>query len=251
MTPRRGRGPHQSAIEIAAVGDGYAVTLGGVPARTPGKRRVVVPTAALAREIAREIEQLLALNPAALSGKGIKDPALAPNFRIAAAAIDGIVDLPSARGGVVAELAAYGETDLVCFRADRPEGLVAAEVDAWGPLVDWFTQEFGVALIVTTGIRAVPQNSAALAAITGAIEEHDDFALAALSLATRSAGSIVIGLALSRGRLDGQGAFRASAVEETYQAEHWGADEDAERVLDARSLDLAQAARFLELLAKG
>ena len=250
MTPPAGR-TIGVRVNIDAVAHGYAVTLDGIPAKTPGKRPLVVTGAALAREIAEEIERLLALDPAALIGKGLGDPAQAANFRIAASALDVITGKPGARARIVADLAAYGETDLVCFRAERPEGLAAAQETAWEPLVDWFAGEFGVRLNVTTGLRAVPQEAAALESIASAIEEHDDFALAALSLATRSAGSIVIGLALSRGRLDADAAFTASAVDETYQVERWGADEDAARALEAKALDLAQAAGFLELLAKG
>ena len=251
MTPPPGPSKPRIRVDVAAVGDGYAVMLNEKPAKTPGKRPLVVPGAALAREIATEIERLLALDPAAFGGKGFVDPARAANFRIAAAAIDVIAGEAGARARAVADLAAYGETDLVSFRAERPEGLVAAQEAAWAPLVDWFAGEFGAGLNVTTGLRAVPQEPAALDAIAAAIDEHADFALAALSLATRAAGSIVIGLALSRGRLDADAAFSASAVDETYQAERWGADEDARRALEAKALELAQAARFLDLLAKG
>jgi chaperone required for assembly of F1-ATPase len=251
MTPPAGPRTTGARVDVATVADGYAVTLDGILAKTPGKRPLVVPGAALAREIVGEIERLPALDPAALAGKGLGDPAQAANFRIAAGAIDVITGAPGARARIVADLAAYGETDLVCFRAERPEGLVAAEETAWAPLVDWFADEFGVRLNITTGLRAVPQEAAALESIGSAIEEHDDFALAALSLATRSAGSIVIGLALSRGRLGADAAVTASVVDETYQAERWGADGDGARALEAKALDLAQAARFLELLAKG
>jgi len=91
----------------------------------------------------------------------------------------------------------------------------------------------------------------ALAAIARAVETVDDFTLAALSLAARAAGSIVIGLALTRGRIDAEGAFVAATVDETYQAERWGADEEATRARQATALDLTQAARFLALLAEG
>ena len=251
MTPAAGPRTTGARVDVAAVAHGYAVTLDGVPAKTPGKRPLVVPGAPLAREIAGEVAGLLADDPAALAGKGLGHPARAANFRIAAGAIDVITGKPGARARIVTDLAGYGETDLVCFRAERPEGLVAAEETAWAPLVDWFAGEFGVRLTTTTGLRAVPQEAAALNSIASAIEEHDHFALAALSSATRSAGSIVIGLALSRGWLDADTAFTASAVDETYQAERWGADEDAARALEAKALDLAQAARFLGLLAKG
>ncbi|MCZ6446643.1 MAG: ATPase [Alphaproteobacteria bacterium] len=251
MTPPPGPSKPRIRVDVAAVADGYAVTLDGPPVKTPGKRPMVVPGAALAQEIAHEIERLVAEDPAALASLGLGDPAQAPNFRIAAAAIDVIAGEAGARVRVVADLAAYGVTDLVCFRAERPEGLVAAQQAAWAPLVDWFAGEFGVRLGVTTGLRAVPQEPAALAAIIAAIEGVDDFALAALSLATRAAGSMVIGLALLRGRLDADIALMASTVDEIYQAERWGTDEDSSLALEAKALDLAQAARFLDLLAKG
>ena len=121
--PPRSRTPRTPGIpsirvDAAAVAEGYAVTLNGAPLKTPGKRPLIIPGAALAREIAREIERLLAQDPTALSGKGLGGPARAGNFRIAAGAIDVIAGEAGARARVVADLAAYGETDLVCFRAE-------------------------------------------------------------------------------------------------------------------------------------
>ncbi len=112
MTPPRGPSKPRIRVDVAAVGDGYAVTLDGRAVKTPGKRPLVVPGAALAREIAREIERLVAEDPAALAGLGLGDPARAANSRIAAAAIDVIAGEAGARARVVADLAAYGETDL-------------------------------------------------------------------------------------------------------------------------------------------
>jgi len=250
MKAPRSRVPDVS-VDDTVMADGCAVTLNGTTAKTPGNQPLVLPSAALAREIAGELELLLTDGPTSLACKGLGDPSQAANFRIATAAIDVITSTPDARAQIVADLVAYGETDLVCFRAEKPIGLVAAEKTAWAPLVDWFTAEFGAGLHVTTGLRTVPQEAATLDAVASAIEGHNDFALAALSLATRSAGSIVIGLALSHGRLDADGAYRASVVGEAYQAEHWGVDAGAAHTLESKALDLAQAARFFELLAKG
>jgi chaperone required for assembly of F1-ATPase len=212
---------------------------------------LVVPGAALAREIASEIEAVIAEEPGVLTGKDKGAQVAAPNFRIAAGAIDVITHEQGARARVVADLSAYGETDLVCFRSPHPDALEAAQDAAWAPLTDWFADEFGVPLCVTTGLAAPAHDPKALAAIANAVETADDFALAALSLATRSAGSIVIGLALARGRIDAKGAFAAATVDETYQAERWGDDAEALRSREATALDLRQAARFLELLAEG
>jgi chaperone required for assembly of F1-ATPase len=230
---------------------GFAILLNETPAKTPGRHPLVVPGSALAREIAREIEEVIAEQPGLLSGKGQGAQVSAPNFRIAAGAIDVIAGEPGARPRVVSDLAAYGVTDLVCFRSPHPEALAAAQDAAWTPLTDWFATEFGAPLSVTTGLAAPDHDPKALAAIRRAVETADDFTLAALSLAIRAAGSVVIGLALARGRIDAEAAFAAATVDETYQAERWGADDEATRAREATALDLRQAARFLALLAEG
>ncbi len=247
MTGSGPRGPAarpEIRIGVAATEGGVAVTVNGKPALTPGKHPLVVPGQALARTIAAE----LAEQPRLLTGKGLNDPALAPNFRIALGAIDLIAHTPGARAQTLADLAAYGETDLVCFRSPSPEGLAQAQEAAFSPLLDWFCDTFGASLNVTTGHRAVPQDAAALGAIEETITACDDFALAALALATRAAGSIVIGLALLHGAVDAEHAFAASVVDEVHQAERWGEDDEAALSRAGKALDLAQAARFLELL---
>jgi chaperone required for assembly of F1-ATPase len=202
-------------ISSAPVVDGgFAVTVNGKPAQTPAKHPLVVPGAALVRAIADELTE----DPLRLTGKGLGDPADAANFRISLGAIDLFGHVPDARAQTIGDLAAYGETDLVCFQCDAPDTLAAAQKALFGPLLDWFTATFGVSLTVTTGLRAVPQDGAALEAIRGAIEGYDDFTLAALTLATN-------------------------------QAERWGEDAEATRARAGKALDLAQAARFVELLA--
>lgn len=248
MTGSAGRHPAsrpEIRIGAAPVDGGVAITVNGKPALTPGKHPLVVPGAALAAAIADE----LAETPRRLTGKGLSDPAAAPNFRIALGAIDLIAHNQDARAQTVDDLAAYGETDLVCFRGASPESLVQAQEASFDPLLAWFASTFGASLNVTTGLRAVPQDRAALAAIRHAISACDDFTLSALAFATRAAGSIVIGLALINGAIDAEDAYRASVVDEAHQAERWGEDADAARSRAGKALDLAQAARFVELLA--
>ncbi len=244
------REPRRLETGIAPHSGGFAVTVNGVAVKTPRGHPLVVPGAALARQIAREVAGVLAVDAGGLAGRGLKDPVRAANFRIAAGAIDVIAHEPGARARIIADLAAYGGTDLVCIRAANPDALVEAESRAWQPLVEWFEREFGAGLATATGLNVPQHDPAALAAIARAVEAADDFTLAALSLAARAAGSIVIGLALIRGRLDAEGAFAAATVEEAYQAERWGADAEAIQAREARALDLRQAARFLELLAQ-
>lgn len=250
MSNRPDRKTRAIEVGVTEIDDGVAVTLNGVQAKTPRRNPLVVPGAALAREIAAEIGGLLKDGPGALSGKGLGDPGKAPNYRIAAGAIDLIRHESGARERVIADLESYGGTDLVCFRADHPDQLVEAQNRAWQPLCDWFEGEFGPGLRTTTGLSVPEQDPKALAAIGQAIEELDDFALAALSLATHAAGSVVIGLALARRGIEAKAAFTAATVDETYQAEVWGEIEEARQRREAAALDLEHAARFLELLSQ-
>ncbi len=225
-------------------GGTFRVTVNGRPATTPRGNALVMPTHALAETIAAEIRE----DPRRLAGKGIEDPAAAPNFRIAAGALDVIKGETGARAALVRDLAAYGDTDLVCFRAEGPDTLSAREAEHWDPLCAWFGKRFGVPLAVTCGVVAAPQAPAVGSALDALLAGLDDFRLAALALATRAAGSVVIGVALVEGEIDAEAAFAAAVLEETWQAEKWGEDTEAARTRAVKRLDLAQAARFVELL---
>jgi chaperone required for assembly of F1-ATPase len=225
---------------------GWCVTVNGRDLATPQRRTVVVPTRALAAAIAAEIAE----KPGVLAGKGLADPALAPCFRIASGAIDVIAADGDGRASVERDLVGYGPTDLVCIRAKRPEELVARESAAWDPVCDWFAGRYGVRPAVAAGPLAVPQPEAVGEALAEAVAARDPFRLAALALATRAAGSVVIGLALCEGALDADAAFAASVVEESYQEEKWGTDRESAKARSVKRLDLGQAVRFLELLAE-
>jgi len=229
--PRR---PYER-VTIAPLGTGFAVRLDDKPLKSPGGTPMVLPSAAMADAIAAEWR-----------AQGAK-PNLGelPMTRIAATALDRI---PAARDGVVSELAAYAETELVCHRAGDPPALVARQQALWQPLLDWMAQDHDAPLVVTTGVLPKTQPAASLQSIRRALAALDDFHLAGVSVAVAAAGSLVIGLALSAGRLDATQAFDAAELDATFQIEQWGEDEIArQRRAEVRS-ELETAERFSQLL---
>ncbi len=150
---------------------------------------------------------------------------------------------------MVAEIADYAGTDLVCYRADHPPALAARQQAVWQPLIDWAALRYDAALAVTTGIVPTRQLAATLRAFAAIVAAQDDFRLTALQALTAGCGSLVIALALLEGRLDAEEAFAASQLDETFQIEAWGEDAEAARRRRALAADIAAAARFLELLA--
>jgi chaperone required for assembly of F1-ATPase len=222
-------------VTVAAVEGGFAIRLDDKPLRTPAKAPLTVPGAALAEAIAAEWRA---------QGEEVS-PAALPLTRLASTAIDLVAPR---RAAVVAEIAKYAGTDLVCYRAEHPAELVARQHHAWQPLLDWAALRYDAPLAVTAGIAPVAQPEASLRAFTAAVEAHDEMTLAALHLATSACGSIVLALALVEERLDADAAFAAAQLDESFQIEQWGEDLEQTRRRAGLKDDIALAARFVELL---
>ena len=225
-----------NAVELAEPAPGgHGVELDGRPIKTPAKAAVVLPTRALALAVADEW---------AAQGEQVV-PASMPLTSMVCTAIDVVAPR---HDEIVAELSDYGETDLICYRASEPPELVARETASWQPLADWAAQSLHAPLTVTNGLRPVTQPKKSLAALKRAVAVQSDLELAALASAVQAAGSLVIGLALSLGRLSAEAAFEAAEVDATYQMELWGEDEEALQRRAAIRADLEAAARLFALL---
>jgi chaperone required for assembly of F1-ATPase len=221
--------------KVIAAGDDFGVQLDGKPLLTPGKRALRVPGRALAEAIAAEWQ-----------GQGITvKPLELPLTRLASTALDRV---EPRRGDVVAEIAKYATTDLLCYRADEPPELIDRQAQIWQPLLDWAEARFAAPLAVTQGILPVDQDPAALMAIERAIAAHDSLQLVTLHLATTACGSVVLGLALIAERLSPEEAFAAAALDESFQIERWGEDAEQTQRRAALKEDIVLAARFAALL---
>lgn len=219
----------------AAQDEVFSIMLDGRPVRTPGKGLLHLPTQGLADAIAAEWSaQAETIEPASM-----------PLTQLASTAIDRVA---SQKQAVAAEIARYAETDLVCYRAEGPETLVQRQRDTWTPLLDWLAAEYSARLKVTAGIQPVQQPADAIAAVREAVASSGHFRLAGLSSATSSMGSVVIGLALTDGRISAQEAADAAFIDEIYQMEQWGNDPEEEARLARLRSDLQAVERFLALL---
>lgn len=229
-----------TTVSVDRADDGYRVLLDGRPLRTPAKAVLVLPTRAFAEAVAAEW---------AAQGDRVRPEAMAL-MGLACMAIDRIAagSAEAGRAEVVRELAAFAETDMTCYRVVDPADLVAPQVAAWQPLLDWAALTLDAPLKTTTGILPVLQPESSLAALERAVAAHGDLALAALSAAVGASGSLIIGLALSHGRIDADAAFEAAELHETHQLEVWGEDPDTSRRRATVRADLAAAGRGFALL---
>lgn len=220
---------------VVASEAGFRIHLDGKPLLTPGKQPLILPNDTLAMAVAAEWQsQGATVTPLAL-----------PLTRLVSTAIDRV---RPRRDEVVAEIVKYAATDLLCYRASEPPELVARQQASWQPLLDWAHQRFDARLVATESITPVEQAQTALAALERAVAAHDSMMLVALHLATTACGSVVLGLALLEDRLSPESAFAAAQLDESFQIERWGEDEEQTRRRAALRDDIALAARFAGLL---
>ena len=214
---------------------GFGIALDGRRLKTPARADLTVPTRALAEAVATEWRD---------AGEEV-DPRAMPLTGLANAAIDRVAPDPEA---FAAGLAQYGETDLTCYRADSPAALAERQETAWGPLLAWARRRYDVDFSVTAGITHVPQPPATVERLAHAVATLDAFPLAGLSPLVTIGGSLVAGLAVLEGAIGAEQAWQAVTIDERWQLEQWGSDEEAEVALANRQRDFLAAARFLELL---
>lgn len=211
------------------------VRLDGRPVRTPGRAPLALPSTGLAEAVADEWRAV---------GETL-DPRSMPLTGLTNAAIDRVAPSPAA---FAAGLAAYAETDLLCYRAESPIELVRREAEAWDPLLEWARGRYDVHFEIVSGLMHQPQPPATVTRLAEAVASRDPFSLVALQPIVTITGTLVGALALAEGQIDADTLWAAATVDETWQAEQWGVDEQAAEANAARRRDLDAAVRFLALL---
>jgi len=219
---------------VAAADGGFEVRLDSRPLRSPARMPLILPTRQLAEVVAAEWQ----------AQDDIVDPMSMPFTRLANSALDRVTPH---RRAVADELAGYGESDLVCYRAESPQELVARQAAAWDPLIDWADGAFDARLQPVTGVMFVPQPPDAVANLRARVHALGPWQLTALHDLVALSGSLVIGLAAIRTDRSRAELWAASRVDETYQAEMWGTDPEAAADADARHSAFTRAAEFHDL----
>ena len=220
---------------VTETGGAFGVALDSKPVNTPRAVPLRVPSRELAEAIAAEWNAV----------EGELRPEAMPLTRVAVAAIDQVAPAPEP---LVELVAAYAETDLICYRAAGPEGLCRRQATLWDPMLAWAERSLGARLVPVAGVMHRPQPAGSMAALRAAVAGQDPFRLAGLAELVALSGSLIIGLAVARGALEGKAAWPLSRVDEDWQAEQWGEDAEAADAAARRRAEFLSAERYLRLL---
>jgi chaperone required for assembly of F1-ATPase len=233
-TPQRKRFYGEAGVEEAD--GGFAITLDGKPIRTPSGRVVTVPVREIAEAIAAEWQ----------AQQETLDPLTMPLTRFANSVVEAVVD----RVDVVADdVAKYLHSDLLFYRAGYPEALVAREAQNWDPVLFWAADTLGAHFILAEGIMHVAQPETAVQAARAAMPS-DPWSVAAMHVVTTLTGSALLALAMKHGVLGPEQVWAAAHVDEDWNAEKWGVDEEVAARRAARRIDFDAAARILKAVGE-
>jgi chaperone required for assembly of F1-ATPase len=222
-------------VDVADRDGGFALLLDEKPVRTPGKKQLLLPSRGLAEAVAEEWR----------AQKERIDPATMPLTKLANSAIDGV---KGREDDVIGDILSHAGSDLLCYRAEGPRGLIEAQAAHWDPVLAWAKSALGAPFVLAEGIVHVAQPRASLDRLREALEGHGPFCLAALHVMTGLTGSALLALAAALGRMTPEEAWKAAHVDEDWQIAQWGEDAEAASRRSARRRDYDAAARALALL---
>jgi len=215
---------------------GHAILLDGRPVRTPAKRHLTVPTPAVASLLAAEWD----------AQKEEIDPATMPITRLANTAIDGVSQDIRA---VFDDILNFAGTDLICYRAGEPEGLAARQSEQWDPVITWAAEALGARFILVEGIVHQVQPRAAINGVAEALRAYaTPLGLACLHTITTLTGSALLAIAFAERKLSAQEAWALAHIDEDWQIEHWGTDDEAFQRRENRWRDMQAATATLDAL---
>lgn len=226
------------SVTTESVDGGFSILLDGRSVKTPAKSALIVPTQAMATEMAREWD----------AQGDIIDPATMPITRAANSAIDKIVPQFDEVADIIA---AYGDSDLLCYRAAEPRELTQRQAAAWDPLLHWAETALNAPLLPITGVMHQPQPAASLQALQGQVTAMSPFELAGLHDLVAMSGSLVIGLAAAANHMAVSDLWALSRIDEDWQIEQWGVDEEAAELAERKRGEFIAAHHFLTLSRVG
>ncbi len=219
---------------VVANDGGFGVELDGRRVNTPNKTPLIVPTKSMAEAIAAEWD----------AQDETIDPLTMPVTRSANSALDKVIPQ---QAEVVAMLAEYGGTDLLCYRAAGPQELIEIQRKAWDPMLDWAAGEYGARLNVGEGVMHLAQDPALLANLHAEVASFDHFALAGVHDLVSISGSLILALGVTRGAVSVNDAWLKSRVDEHWQVSQWGEDDEATAHETLKKMAFEHAARFYQL----
>ncbi len=205
--------PKRFYKSVAVTGQ-FGIALDGRNVKTPLKAPLVLPNRALAEAVAAEWEaQFEVINPHAM-----------PLTKLANTAVDRAV---AERAKIAAEIIDFAGSDMVCYRAESPEGLVLRQSTHWDPIITWARSDLNANFETISTLTHRIQPASALRAFEAHIAALDPFSFVTVHNLTTLTGSALLATMVAAGKISADAAWLAANVDEDWQMGTWGEDAEA------------------------
>jgi chaperone required for assembly of F1-ATPase len=222
------------SASVVQVEQGFTVHLDARPVKTPSKKLLILPTAKMAQAVALEWDAQF----------GLIRPDLMPMTRYANSAIEKVAPQFDA---VADHLATYGETDLLCYRAVSPQELIDRQAAAWDIWLDWSARDLAAPLHTVAGIVFAPQPAPSLSNLRAQMTEMSPCHLSAFHDLVAISGSLILALAMAKGQINADEGYALSRIDEQWQIEQWGQDEEASALDASKQRAMQDAWAFFQM----
>mmetsp|Transcript_36168 Transcript_36168/g.84693 ORF Transcript_36168/g.84693 Transcript_36168/m.84693 type:complete len:262 (+) Transcript_36168:47-832(+) len=216
-------------VSIQEVGGLFRVLLDGKVVKTPKGTTLDLPGVGVAHRVAREWRA---------QGENL-EPLEMPFTTLGCTALDITQKDPE---GCIDRMMPFLEMDTVCFQVDE-EFLAERQQQEWGPLREWFQQEYAVKLGVATGLGSPGHPEDTMLRVAEQLLTRDAWELCALEIATQTAKSLIVASALLDRSTSAEEAMRWAQLEENFQIERWGLVEGDHDVTESEMLKWFGACR--------
>ena len=213
----------------------FSIALDGMVMKTPLKATLEIPSRALAKAIAGEWN----------AQEEFVEPNLMYLTKYANTAIDRV---ETRKDNIVDEIVAFASSDMVCYRANTPQGLVDMQASAWDRVLEWASERHGLNFICVAGIVYASQPEATLVTAHGVLSAHDAYMLTAIHNLTTLTGSALLAMAVVEGAITDDEGWSAAHVDEDWNISQWGDDDEAIQRRTFRKTDMMAAVHLLETL---
>lgn len=202
---------------------------------TPMKKELVLPSEILVNEVLREWDQNS-------DNINIDDLVF---YGVLSTAIDK-VNLK--KDAYVNDIIDFIDTDLICYRAESPNDLIALQNKSWNPILLLIEKYIDVKIKVFKGVMPSNQDQKVHTEIKKLISNLSDVQISVLHRITNLIGSIFLSLCILKKDLLKEDAFECSFLDELWQAKNWGHEEDASIKRNKIRLELNRLIHFVNCI---
>ena len=215
----------------------YKILLDNNVLKTPLKKELIVENSKIAEEIYNEWNQdTNEIDTDSMIFYGIISTSIDKISYNRKSYIDDILD--------------YVDTDLICYRAEKPNNLVQWQSKNWDPILSKAEKYINGKINVFTGIMPLKQDKETHLKITKFLMQFSNLEIVVLHKLINITGSIFLSLCILKGDIIKKYAFELSYLDELWQTKNWGCDEEASKNREKINDQLKRIIFFLDCISK-